>query len=105
MNENETSDDLHEASLLVFKEKLGFKTGYAQGMGHMVIPEPLPSMQKNKAFVCMVEENERNKNSNENSKTQLEKMAGEMEEFWKASVDQGKQLKVITSQLVGGRES
>lgn len=48
LNEMETDENINEAAASIFKEVVGFKSGYAQGLGHSVILEPFPSLQKNK---------------------------------------------------------
>ncbi|KAF5459570.1 hypothetical protein F2P56_019509 [Juglans regia] len=50
LNEKDPEEDYDEAAANIFKDVLGFKSGYAQGMGHMVISDPSPSMKKNKAL-------------------------------------------------------
>ncbi|KAF5451782.1 hypothetical protein F2P56_026855 [Juglans regia] len=75
LNEKDSEEDVDEAAAEIFKDVLGFKSGYASGMGHMVIPEPSPSMKKNKAFMRLAEENEQNKSDAEMYKSKIEQMA------------------------------
>ncbi|KAF5477533.1 hypothetical protein F2P56_004165 [Juglans regia] len=58
LKEKDPEEDVDEVAAAVFKDVLGFRSGYAQGMGHMVIPDPSPSMKESKAFVRLAEENE-----------------------------------------------
>lgn len=46
LNGKDSEVDVDEAAAFIFKEVLGFRSGYAQGLGHSVIPKPPPSMQK-----------------------------------------------------------
>ncbi|KAG2675739.1 hypothetical protein I3760_12G020000 [Carya illinoinensis] len=105
LNEAESEENGDEAAAEVFKEVLGFKSGYAQGLGHSVIPDPSPSLKKNKAFIRLAEENERIKNSSDNYKTQLERILGDMAALRNAFSEHDKQLNMISSQLGTSRES
>ncbi|XP_042942865.1 uncharacterized protein LOC122277050 [Carya illinoinensis] len=105
LNEKETEEDIQEAAGDVFKEVMGFKSGYAQGLGHSVIPEPSPFMKKNKAFKRIAEENERNKESADLYKSKLEALLGDMAELRKQFSEHDKQIMVMSSQLGTSRES
>ena len=79
--EKESDEDLEEAASTIFKEVLGNKSGYTSGMGHMVIPEPSPSMQKSRAFIRLSEENQRNKSDAEMYKSKLDGMMADIVEL------------------------
>ncbi|XP_042964368.1 uncharacterized protein LOC122298612 [Carya illinoinensis] len=55
--EKESEEDIEEAAESVFKEVLGNRPGYAVGRGHMVIPDPSPSMKNSRAYIRLSEEN------------------------------------------------
>ncbi|KAF5475227.1 hypothetical protein F2P56_007057 [Juglans regia] len=78
LNEKDSEEDVDEAAAEIFKDVLGFKSGYASGMGHMVIPEPSPSMKKNKTFMRLAEENEWNKSDAEMYKSKIEQMMADI---------------------------
>ncbi|KAG2676263.1 hypothetical protein I3760_12G045000 [Carya illinoinensis] len=105
LNEKETKEDIQEAAGDVFKEVMGFKSGYAQGLGHSVIPEPSPFMKKNKAFKRITEENERNKESADLYKSKLEALLGDMAKLRKQFSEHDKQIMAMSSQLGTSRES
>ncbi|XP_040994522.1 uncharacterized protein LOC121241018 [Juglans microcarpa x Juglans regia] len=106
LNEKETEEAQDtDVAADVFKEVLGYKSGYAQGQGHSVIPEPSPFMQKNKAFKRLAEENVRNKTFANIYKTQLESILGDMADLRKQFSEHEKQLNMINSQLESNRES
>ncbi|KAG6725763.1 hypothetical protein I3842_02G047500 [Carya illinoinensis] len=106
LNEKGTEEDQDDdATADVFKEVLGYKFGYALGLGHSVIPEPSPFMQKNKTFKRLAEENERNKTCANHYKTQLESLLGEMADLRKQFSEHDRQINMISSQLESNRES
>lgn len=82
LNEKGSEVAIDEATASVFKEVLGFRFGYAQGLGRSVIPEPSPSMQKNKAFVRMSEKNKKNKTCADIYRTQLETLMDVMRKYF-----------------------
>ncbi|XP_042986896.1 uncharacterized protein LOC122315171 [Carya illinoinensis] len=78
LNEKDPDEEIEEVATSIFKDILGYKFGYAKGLAHSVIPNRFPSMQKNKAFVCLVKENEWNKTCAEMYKSKLDQIMGQM---------------------------
>ncbi|XP_042958144.1 uncharacterized protein LOC122293711 [Carya illinoinensis] len=105
LGEKETEEDVELDNGDVFKEVLGFKSGYALGLGHSVILEPSPFMKKNKAFKRIAEENARNKESADLYKSKLEALLGDMAELRKQFSEHDKQIMAISSHLGSSRES
>ncbi|XP_042957265.1 uncharacterized protein LOC122292810 isoform X2 [Carya illinoinensis] len=56
------TENNNEKCNAAFKEVLGHRSGYAKELGHSVIPEPSIALHKNRDYLRIVEENERNKN-------------------------------------------
>lgn len=81
--EKESEEDVDEAADTIFKEVLGNRIGYAVGMGHMVIPDPSPSMKKSRAFIRLSKENQRNKSDTKMYKSKLDAMMGDIVELKK----------------------
>ncbi|KAG6694973.1 hypothetical protein I3842_09G073700 [Carya illinoinensis] len=79
--EKDTEDDVEEAAETIFKEVLGYRSGYSVGLGHMVIPEPTPSMKNSRAFILLAEENQRHKSDAEIYKNKLDAMMGDIAEL------------------------
>ncbi|KAG2726288.1 hypothetical protein I3760_01G105500 [Carya illinoinensis] len=76
--EKDSEEDVVEAAESIFKEVLGQRSGYAQGMGHMVIPDPSPTMKNSRAFIRLAEENQRHKSEAEMYKSKLDQMMGDI---------------------------
>ncbi|XP_042941711.1 uncharacterized protein LOC122317775 [Carya illinoinensis] len=81
MNEMEPEDNNDENANAVFKEVLGSRSGYARGLGHLVIPEPSQSLLSNREFERLREENEKNKAENEKNKAEAELFKKKFETF------------------------
>ncbi|KAF5472520.1 hypothetical protein F2P56_009232 [Juglans regia] len=106
LGEKESEEDVEEVADTIFKEVLGRKSGYAVGMGHMVIPDPSPTIVKSRAFIRLSEENQRNKSDAEMYKSKLEKMMGDIEALQKNFSEHDKLLQYYwMSELEGGGES
>ncbi|KAG7945405.1 hypothetical protein I3843_03G242000 [Carya illinoinensis] len=75
------TENNNEKCNAAFKEVLGYKAGYATGLGHSVIPEASIALRKNRDYVRIVEENERNKNEAHMYKSQLEVLRDELHSF------------------------
>ncbi|KAG2717998.1 hypothetical protein I3760_03G200600 [Carya illinoinensis] len=76
--EKDSEEDVVEAAESIFKEVLGQRSGYAQGMGHMVIPDPSPAMKNSRAFIRLAEENQCHKSKAEMYKSKLDQMMGDI---------------------------
>ncbi|KAF5450523.1 hypothetical protein F2P56_030862 [Juglans regia] len=106
LGEKESEEDVEEAADTIFKEVLGKKSGYAVGMGHMVIPDPSPSTKKSRAFIRLSEENDRNKSDAEMYKSKLDKMMGDIEALKKNFSKHEKfLLNYRMTEIEGGTES
>ncbi|KAF5450450.1 hypothetical protein F2P56_030804 [Juglans regia] len=107
LNEREPDEDDSDvdAAEEVFKEVLGQKSGYAQGLGHAVIPEPSPSMRKNKDFVRLFEENEKNKAAAEKVTVHLESLLDGMAAMRKNFYEYEQQMNIRMSELESHAES
>ncbi|KAF5457559.1 hypothetical protein F2P56_021652 [Juglans regia] len=106
LGEKESEEDVEEAADTIFKEVLGQKSGYAVGMGHMVIPDPSPSTKKSRAFIRLSEENDRNKSDAEMYKSKLDKMMGDIEALKKNFSEHEKfLLNYRMTEIEGGTES
>ncbi|KAG2664953.1 hypothetical protein I3760_16G106700 [Carya illinoinensis] len=81
--EKDSEEDIEEAAESVFKEVLGNRPGYAVGRGHMVIPDPSPSMKNSRAYIRLSEENAWNKTEAEMYKAKLDSMLGDIVELRK----------------------
>lgn len=105
LKEKDPEEDVDEVAAAVFKDVLGFRSGYAQGMGHMVIPDPSPSMKKSKAFVRLAEENERNKTCAEMYKSKLDSLMSDMAGLRREFSECEKGINLRMSELEGNTES
>ncbi|KAG6672093.1 hypothetical protein I3842_16G040300 [Carya illinoinensis] len=81
--EKESEEDIEEAAESMFKEVLRNRPGYAVGRGHMVIPDPSPSMKNSRAYIRLSEKNARNKTEAEMYKAKLDSMMGDIAELRK----------------------
>ncbi|KAG6730730.1 hypothetical protein I3842_01G095100 [Carya illinoinensis] len=79
LGEKESKEDVEEVAETIFKDVLGHRSGYAVGMGHMVIPDPSPLMKKSRAFIRLSKENQRNKSDAEMYKSKLDAMMTDIE--------------------------
>ncbi|XP_035542074.1 uncharacterized protein LOC109007460 [Juglans regia] len=105
LNEKDPDEDYEEAAADIVKDVLGFKSGYAQGMGHMVIPDPSPSMKKNKAYMRLAEENERNKGEAEMYKARLDQMMADIVAMRRNFSEYEKEMNFRVSELEQNTES
>ncbi|KAF5443098.1 hypothetical protein F2P56_035686 [Juglans regia] len=94
-----------EASNAAFKEVLGFRSGYATGLGHSVVPEPSPYMRNNRDYQRIVEENEKNKNDVNLYKSQLEAVRADLLEFKNQFKDYERLMNTHMADLECRRES
>lgn len=78
LNEKYSKEDVDDAFAFIFKDMLGFISGYAKGMWYSVIPKPSPSMYKNNAFLRLASENKMNKTCADIYRTQLESLMGDI---------------------------
>ncbi|KAG2685988.1 hypothetical protein I3760_10G153600 [Carya illinoinensis] len=105
MNETELDGNMDETANAVFKEVLGYRPGYATGLGHSVIPEPSPSLLNNRNYQRVVEENEKNKNEANLYKNQLEALRSDLLEFKNQFKDYEKVMNTRMSRYESRRES
>ncbi|XP_035546471.1 uncharacterized protein LOC118348581 [Juglans regia] len=78
LNEMEPDENMDDAANAVFRDVLGHQSGYARGLGHLVIPDPSPSLLKNREFQRINEENEKNKAEAQGLKTELDAFKRDM---------------------------